>query len=139
MLPFRSSSVICHFGMSSRQCHVATRPSSDLVSAHANYLGCPHFLLQCSAERSTALRDKILARYRRGFHLCWDPLYPRLHSELGKRSAIFTCSGLAGTLFSGVLQAAVYQHLGGIDRRSGWRWLCATCLLPSLYAIPMMV
>ncbi|KIJ05816.1 hypothetical protein PAXINDRAFT_103622 [Paxillus involutus ATCC 200175] len=43
--------------------------------------------------------------------------------ELGKRSGIFTSSGLAGTLFSGVLQAAVYQHLGGVGGRSGWRWL----------------
>ncbi|TFY74306.1 hypothetical protein EWM64_g9706 [Hericium alpestre] len=31
--------------------------------------------------------------------------------ELGKRSAIFTSSGLAGTLFSGVLQGAVYQFI----------------------------
>ncbi|PCH41303.1 MFS general substrate transporter [Wolfiporia cocos MD-104 SS10] len=43
--------------------------------------------------------------------------------ELGKRSGIFTCSGLIGTLFSGVLQAAVYQHLNGVAGRSGWRWL----------------
>ncbi|OSX59270.1 hypothetical protein POSPLADRAFT_1150355 [Postia placenta MAD-698-R-SB12] len=43
--------------------------------------------------------------------------------ELGKRSGIFTSSGLIGTLFSGVLQAAVYQHLGGVSGRSGWRWL----------------
>lgn len=43
--------------------------------------------------------------------------------ELGKRSGIFTSSGLAGTLFSGVLQAAVYQHLEGVGGRSGWRWL----------------
>ncbi|OJA20893.1 hypothetical protein AZE42_00909 [Rhizopogon vesiculosus] len=43
--------------------------------------------------------------------------------ELGKRSGIFTSSGLAGTLFSGVLQAAVYQHLQGVSGRSGWRWL----------------
>ncbi|KAH9938523.1 major facilitator superfamily domain-containing protein [Fomitopsis serialis] len=43
--------------------------------------------------------------------------------ELGKRSGIFTSSGLIGTLFSGVLQAAVYQHLNGVDGRSGWRWL----------------
>ncbi|KAI0693818.1 MFS general substrate transporter [Cytidiella melzeri] len=43
--------------------------------------------------------------------------------ELGKRSGIFTSSGLAGTLFSGVLQAAVYQHLNGHAGRSGWRWL----------------
>ncbi|KAI0347339.1 MFS general substrate transporter [Trametopsis cervina] len=43
--------------------------------------------------------------------------------ELGKRSGIFTSSGLIGTLFSGVLQAAVYQHLNGHAGRSGWRWL----------------
>ncbi|KIP09226.1 hypothetical protein PHLGIDRAFT_29194 [Phlebiopsis gigantea 11061_1 CR5-6] len=43
--------------------------------------------------------------------------------ELGKRSGIFTSSGLIGTLFSGVLQAAVYQHLNGVSGRSGWRWL----------------
>ncbi|GJJ11500.1 hypothetical protein Clacol_005733 [Clathrus columnatus] len=35
--------------------------------------------------------------------------------ELGKRSGIFTCSGLIGTLFSGLLQAAVYQWLFIID------------------------
>ncbi|CCM04842.1 uncharacterized protein FIBRA_07035 [Fibroporia radiculosa] len=43
--------------------------------------------------------------------------------ELGKRSGIFTSSGLIGTLFSGVLQGAVYQHLNGVSGRSGWRWL----------------
>lgn len=44
-------------------------------------------------------------------------------SELGKRSGIFTSSGLAGTLFSGILQGAVYQNLNGAQGRSGWRWL----------------
>ncbi|KAI0306958.1 major facilitator superfamily domain-containing protein [Multifurca ochricompacta] len=44
-------------------------------------------------------------------------------NELGKRSAIFTSSGLVGTLFSGVLQAAVYRNLNGKAGRSGWRWL----------------
>ncbi|TDL29252.1 MFS general substrate transporter [Rickenella mellea] len=44
-------------------------------------------------------------------------------TELGKRSGLFTSSGLAGTLFSGVLQAAVYRHLNGHGGRSGWRWL----------------
>ncbi|KAF8915895.1 MFS general substrate transporter [Mucidula mucida] len=43
--------------------------------------------------------------------------------ELGKRSGIFTSSGLIGTLFSGVLQAAVYKHLNGVSGRGGWRWL----------------
>ncbi|EJD00933.1 MFS general substrate transporter [Fomitiporia mediterranea MF3/22] len=44
-------------------------------------------------------------------------------AELGKRSGIFTSSGLVGTLFSGVLQAAVYKNLNGHAGRSGWRWL----------------
>ncbi|KAF8524212.1 major facilitator superfamily domain-containing protein [Gautieria morchelliformis] len=43
--------------------------------------------------------------------------------ELGKRSGIFTSSGLVGTLFSGLLQAAVYKNLNGHGGRSGWRWL----------------
>ncbi|KAH8106083.1 MFS general substrate transporter [Cristinia sonorae] len=43
--------------------------------------------------------------------------------ELGKRSGIFTSSGLAGTLFSGVLQAAIFHNLNGVSGRSGWRWL----------------
>lgn len=44
-------------------------------------------------------------------------------SELGKRSGSFTASGLIGTLFSGLLQGAVYKNLGGVAGRSGWRWL----------------
>ncbi|KAL5488275.1 hypothetical protein ACEPAI_6383 [Sanghuangporus weigelae] len=44
-------------------------------------------------------------------------------AELGKRSGIFTSSGLIGTLFSGVLQGAVYRNLNGHAGRSGWRWL----------------
>ncbi|KAF9451620.1 MFS general substrate transporter [Macrolepiota fuliginosa MF-IS2] len=44
-------------------------------------------------------------------------------AELGKRSGIFTSSGLVGTLFSGILQAAIYKNLGGASGLSGWRWL----------------
>ncbi|KXN86384.1 Pantothenate transporter liz1 [Leucoagaricus sp. SymC.cos] len=54
-------------------------------------------------------------------------------AELGKRSGIFTSSGLIGTLFSGILQAAIYnlvpvfidhnRHLNGKSSLSGWRWL----------------
>lgn len=35
--------------------------------------------------------------------------------ELGKRSAIFTASGLAGTMFSGFLQGAIYKNLSTIQ------------------------
>jgi ACS family pantothenate transporter-like MFS transporter len=31
--------------------------------------------------------------------------------ELGKRTAIFTSSGLAGTMFSGILQGAIHRGL----------------------------
>jgi len=44
-------------------------------------------------------------------------------AELGKRSGIFTSSGLIGTLFSGILQGAIYRNLNGVSGRSGWRWL----------------
>ncbi|KAI0736136.1 MFS general substrate transporter [Fomitopsis betulina] len=56
--------------------------------------------------------------------------------ELGKRSGIFTSSGLIGTLFSGVLQAAVYQNLNGISGRSGWRWLF---IIDGIITIPIAV
>jgi MFS transporter, ACS family, pantothenate transporter len=43
--------------------------------------------------------------------------------ELGKRSGIFTSSGLAGTMFSGFLQTAIYSGLNSHSGLAGWRWL----------------
>ncbi|KAL3421761.1 major facilitator superfamily transporter [Phlyctema vagabunda] len=43
--------------------------------------------------------------------------------ELGKRSGIFTSSGLAGTMFGGFLQTAIHSSLDGAKGMSGWRWL----------------
>ena len=43
--------------------------------------------------------------------------------EIGKRTAIFTSSGLAGTMFSGILQGAIYTNLEGTSGLPGWRWL----------------
>ena len=43
--------------------------------------------------------------------------------EIGKRTAIFTSSGLAGTMFSGILQGAIYTDLDGTSGLAGWRWL----------------
>ncbi|AOW06780.1 major facilitator superfamily domain-containing protein [Yarrowia lipolytica] len=43
--------------------------------------------------------------------------------ELAKRTAIFTSSGLIGTLFSGFLQSAVFKGLSGKGGLAGWRWL----------------
>lgn len=44
-------------------------------------------------------------------------------TELGKRSGIFTSSGLAGTLFGGFLQTGIHSSMDGLHGMSGWRWL----------------
>lgn len=44
-------------------------------------------------------------------------------SELGKRTGIFTASGLAGGIFGGLLQTAVYKSMNGLVGLAGWRWL----------------
>ncbi len=43
--------------------------------------------------------------------------------ELGKRLAIFGASGVAGNMFLGVLQAALYRNLDGAHGLEGWQWL----------------
>lgn len=43
--------------------------------------------------------------------------------ELGKRSGIFTSSGLAGTLFGGFIQTGIHSSLNGAKGLAGWRWL----------------
>ncbi|KAB8217819.1 major facilitator superfamily domain-containing protein [Aspergillus novoparasiticus] len=43
--------------------------------------------------------------------------------ELGKRSGIFTASGLAGTMFGGFIQSGIHSSLDGVHGLSGWRWL----------------
>ncbi|POS69896.1 major facilitator superfamily transporter [Diaporthe helianthi] len=43
--------------------------------------------------------------------------------ELGKRSGIFTASGLAGTLIGGFIQTGIHKSLDGSRGMSGWRWL----------------
>ena len=43
--------------------------------------------------------------------------------ELGKRSGIFTASGLAGTMIGGYIQSGVYKSMHMRHGLSGWRWL----------------
>lgn len=60
-----------------------------------------------------------------GSHLILGSWYKE--TELTKRSAIFTSSGLIGNCFSGLMQAKIYANLDGrkfgADRLAGWRWL----------------
>ncbi|WQF78698.1 Putative major facilitator superfamily, MFS transporter superfamily [Colletotrichum destructivum] len=44
-------------------------------------------------------------------------------AELGKRLAIFGVSSQAGSMFLGILQAALYKNLNGAHGLEGWQWL----------------
>ncbi|KAL0466253.1 major facilitator superfamily domain-containing protein [Neurospora intermedia] len=43
--------------------------------------------------------------------------------ELGKRSGVFTASGLAGTMIGGFVQSGIHGSMDGLRGLSGWRWL----------------
>ncbi|KAL2061372.1 hypothetical protein VTL71DRAFT_7645 [Oculimacula yallundae] len=47
--------------------------------------------------------------------------------ELAKRLAIFGVSGVAGSMFLGILQAALYRNLDGAHGLEGWQWLFIVC------------
>ncbi|KAI5868168.1 MFS general substrate transporter [Durotheca rogersii] len=55
-------------------------------------------------------------------------------SELGKRSGIFTASGLAGTMIGGFIQTGIYSSLHGRNGLPGWRWLF---IMDGLITIPV--
>lgn len=56
--------------------------------------------------------------------------------ELGKRSGIFTASGLAGSMIGGYIQTGIYSSLSNRHGLSGWRWLF---LIDGLITIPVAV
>ena len=56
-----------------------------------------------------------------GTHLILGMWYKE--NELPIRSAIFTSSGLIGSMFSGFMQVSIHDHLNGRNGLAGWRWL----------------
>lgn len=54
-------------------------------------------------------------------------------TELAKRACIFFASAFVGSMFSGYLQAAVYEGLDGHGLR-GWRWLF---IMDGIITLPM--
>ncbi|KAI2601889.1 retrograde regulation protein 2 [Hypoxylon sp. NC1633] len=56
--------------------------------------------------------------------------------ELGKRTALFTASGLAGGMFGGFMQAGIYRSMNGLSGLAGWRWLY---IIDGIITIPVAV
>ncbi|KAL4808605.1 major facilitator superfamily domain-containing protein [Aspergillus unguis] len=56
--------------------------------------------------------------------------------ELGKRSGIFTASGLCGTMFGGFIQTGIHSSMDGLRGLSGWRWLF---IIDGLITIPVAI
>ncbi|CCD22238.1 Fen2p NDAI_0A00800 [Naumovozyma dairenensis CBS 421] len=56
-----------------------------------------------------------------GTHLILGSWYK--DNELPIRSAIFTSSGLVGSMFSGFMQVSIHDNLNGRQGLEGWRWL----------------
>ena len=54
--------------------------------------------------------------------------------ELGKRSGLFTASGLAGTMIGGFIQSGIYTSMDNRHGLRGWRWLF---LLDGIITIPV--
>jgi ACS family pantothenate transporter-like MFS transporter len=43
--------------------------------------------------------------------------------EIAKRTALFTASGQVGTMFAGVMMAAIYNGMSGMGSLGGWQWV----------------
>lgn len=56
-------------------------------------------------------------------------------TELTKRSAVFTSSGLIGSIFSGFMQSSIHKNLDGKNGLAGWRWLF---LIDFLITLPII-
>lgn len=56
--------------------------------------------------------------------------------ELGKRSGIFTASGLAGTMIGGFIQTGIYSSLHAKSGLTGWRWLF---IIDGLITVPVAI
>ena len=64
----------------------------------------------------------------------WPALYYILGSwynkrELGKRNGILQSAVSIAPIFSGFLQAGIYNSLNGHAGLAGWRWLFGMCAL----------
>lgn len=69
-----------------------------------------------------------------GTHLILGSFYDE--DLLSFRTAIFTSAGLIGSIFSGILQAAIYKNMDGYHGIEGWRWLF---IIDFLVTVPVVI
>ncbi|OBA26656.1 MFS general substrate transporter [Hanseniaspora valbyensis NRRL Y-1626] len=69
-----------------------------------------------------------------GTHLILGSWY--LEKELPFRSAIFTSSGLIGSIFSGFMQVGIYNSMDGVSGLQGWRWLF---IIDGIITMPIVI
>ncbi|GJC86390.1 pantothenate transporter liz1 [Colletotrichum liriopes] len=56
--------------------------------------------------------------------------------ELGQRTGLFTASGLAGGMFGGFLQTAIYSSMNGLHGMPGWKWLF---IISGIITVPVAI
>jgi ACS family pantothenate transporter-like MFS transporter len=43
--------------------------------------------------------------------------------EIAKRTALFTASGQVGTMFAGIMMAAIHKGMADMANLQGWQWV----------------
>ncbi|RMJ12496.1 hypothetical protein BHE90_002222 [Fusarium euwallaceae] len=56
--------------------------------------------------------------------------------EISKRTALFTASGQVGTMFAGVMMAAIHKGMNGMSGLQGWQWVF---LIDGIITLPIAV
>ncbi|KAK3175460.1 hypothetical protein K4F52_010248 [Lecanicillium sp. MT-2017a] len=56
--------------------------------------------------------------------------------EVGKRVGLFQASGMVGTMFAGILMAAIWETMNGVAGLAGWRWSFIIC---GIITIPVAI
>ncbi|KAJ5405917.1 Major facilitator superfamily domain general substrate transporter [Penicillium sp. CMV-2018d] len=56
--------------------------------------------------------------------------------EISKRTALFTASGQVGTMFAGVMMAAIHKSMAGMANVQGWQWVF---LIDGIITLPIAI
>jgi len=98
---------------------------------------CVIRFFQAIFESSTFSGTHLILGYFYNSQNSVDPITGKVKtSELSKRSAIFTSSGLLGSIFSSFMQSAIHENMDGYQGLAGWRWLF---IIDFIITVPVMI